>query len=402
MKLALAFSLGLNVALAMITWRNSKEQFRALQKPVTSPAVTQIRYEHTPISPPIELGAITNRFQWRMIESRNYEEYVRNLRAVGCPEKTVRDIIVAEVRKTYSARSASVPLATSFWSCGPERQAAERRRVQNQRDLDQESQTLLRHLLGSDLPAESQEEAEDLVEQAILRFLAGPLPDAVFEKVHLVLKQMSDIEQRSNDILLPSEKQQLWNLRQQSLASLQRFLSSAQYDELTRRFAASQLVDHEFRDFQVSGSELREIAGLYAGIYGLPLEAVAFSGNDEEGHTVEQKALFENSLLGFLGETRFAEYKRETDSEFQNIKAFIEQQSLSPEVAIKIYESKTLFDEHSRHLKQAGILSASEIENELQQAQRSMRSAVQQLLGGKSFELYVRQQGGWVTNSTRP
>src|SRR5262245_22753501 len=127
MKLVLGFSLGLNVVLAMITWRNWQEQFRTLQKSVATPVLTRIHYENPPIPPAVELGIITNRFQWGMIESTNYEEYVRNLRAVGCPEKTVRDIILAEVRKTYLARRGSILLTTSFWSCGVERQAAERR-----------------------------------------------------------------------------------------------------------------------------------------------------------------------------------------------------------------------------------------------------------------------------------
>ena len=34
---------------------------------------------------------------WRQLESSDYRQYIANLRAVGCPEKTIRDIIVAEV-----------------------------------------------------------------------------------------------------------------------------------------------------------------------------------------------------------------------------------------------------------------------------------------------------------------
>ena len=34
---------------------------------------------------------------WRQVESSDYRQYIANLRAAGCPEKTIRDIIVAEV-----------------------------------------------------------------------------------------------------------------------------------------------------------------------------------------------------------------------------------------------------------------------------------------------------------------
>lgn len=35
-------------------------------------------------------------FQWSQLESANYATYISNLRAVGCPEQTVRDIITAD------------------------------------------------------------------------------------------------------------------------------------------------------------------------------------------------------------------------------------------------------------------------------------------------------------------
>src|SRR6476661_5914279 len=35
-------------------------------------------------------------FSWTRIESDDYHQYVSNLQAVSCPERTIRDIIVAE------------------------------------------------------------------------------------------------------------------------------------------------------------------------------------------------------------------------------------------------------------------------------------------------------------------
>src|SRR6058998_1022584 len=40
---------------------------------------------------------LTNRWlNWRAIESTNYAIYIDNLRSVGCPEETVRDIIITD------------------------------------------------------------------------------------------------------------------------------------------------------------------------------------------------------------------------------------------------------------------------------------------------------------------
>ena len=104
-----------------------------------------------------------------------------------------------------------------------------------------------------------------------------------------------------------------------------------------------------------------------------------------------------------MGQTRYADYKRDTDSDFKNMKALTEQQALPQETAVKIYEIKTLLDSECQRLREDALLSPYERAAHLQEIQDSTRSGLQQLLGDKSFELYVRQYGGgWVTNSFRP
>ncbi len=407
MKLVLALSVALNVVLAMTAARGWEKHSLRPQRSVASAQIPP-QHEHRPGAPASQLDPVTNRFDWRMIESSDYEKYVANLRAIGCPEKTVRDIIVAEVQKTFGAKSAAVPLDVKFWSCGPERQAAERSREERRGELRAESRAILERLLGVDYGTQVGERSDDLEMQAILRFVFGPLPDQVIERVSLALERGSslgrEIQDRSKGIMLPVEKEQLSKLRQQTLASVQQLLSSEQSDELTRRFATLRLLDHGFGDFQVSAGELRQIAGLYVSVFGAPLaEAFDFPHDEEEEGKAAPKELFEKKLQDFLGQTRYADYKRDTDSDFKNMKALTEQQALPHETAVKIYEIKTLLDSECQRLREDALLSPYERAAHLQEVQDSTRSGLQQLLGDKSFELYVRQYGGsWVTNSLRP
>src|SRR6266481_4686092 len=39
------------------------------------------------------------RLSWSNIESTNYQTYIANLRGIGCPEETVRDIIITDISK---------------------------------------------------------------------------------------------------------------------------------------------------------------------------------------------------------------------------------------------------------------------------------------------------------------
>src|SRR5262245_35343538 len=53
------------------------------------------------------LAALASRtYDWRSLESTNYALYIQNLRIFGCPEETIRDIIITDVAKNYARRRA--------------------------------------------------------------------------------------------------------------------------------------------------------------------------------------------------------------------------------------------------------------------------------------------------------
>ena len=60
-------------------------------------------------------------FHWSQIESADYRTYIANLRAIGCPEQTIRDIITADVDSLYAARRQPLEakLAASTFVGGP-------------------------------------------------------------------------------------------------------------------------------------------------------------------------------------------------------------------------------------------------------------------------------------------
>src|ERR1700742_2319118 len=68
--------------------------------------------EEAPPESPGYIGTITRtnvvvrheNFTWEQITSTNYLEFVKNLRAIGCPEQTVRDIVTSEINRVYARR----------------------------------------------------------------------------------------------------------------------------------------------------------------------------------------------------------------------------------------------------------------------------------------------------------
>src|SRR5689334_5146891 len=50
---------------------------------------------------------VTNDFRWAQLESEDYRAYVARLRSIGCPEQTIRDIIIADLDKVLAPKVAS-------------------------------------------------------------------------------------------------------------------------------------------------------------------------------------------------------------------------------------------------------------------------------------------------------
>ena len=60
-------------------------------------------------------------FDWRQVESDDYKQYILNLRAIGCPEKTVREIIQADVNDLFASRIAAITHTNQYryWTSEP-------------------------------------------------------------------------------------------------------------------------------------------------------------------------------------------------------------------------------------------------------------------------------------------
>jgi hypothetical protein len=131
---------------------------------------------------------------WRTIESEDYLAYIRNLRATGCPEQTVRDIVSADVVQAYAAKRAAVVAAAyhdfKYWAAGDEK--AMRAAIQrDRRAVDEEMNGTLTDLLGNQvLPPETEREWSAAILDEKLDYLSPDKRDAV----RATLLRNADIE----------------------------------------------------------------------------------------------------------------------------------------------------------------------------------------------------------------
>src|SRR5688572_14105529 len=60
-------------------------------------------------------------FSWQEVESADYATYIENLRGLGMPENTIRDIIIADVDQLFvrRRREAEVEQDMEWWRAQP-------------------------------------------------------------------------------------------------------------------------------------------------------------------------------------------------------------------------------------------------------------------------------------------
>lgn len=254
-------------------------------------------------------------FTWQEIESEDYPTYIANLRDIGCPEQTVRDIIVADVNALYARRRA-IEILTPFqqwWRSSPDVNVA-RTAARKIRELDEERISLLASLLGTnwetgDMLSLPRPSREGLV-------LDGPQLGALPTEVKEALQEISRrSEDRMKDYLAshkPPDPAEVARLRQQTREELAGALSPAQLEEFLLRYSqySSQLRSEfgSLRYFNVTPDEFRAV---FRSTDGIDQQIELLAGNDP--NTVRQRNILEQSredaIKDALGAKRYQEYR---------------------------------------------------------------------------------------------
>jgi len=123
MKTALKISILLNLSLlgCLVVWpiHQSKPVVgpAQLEAVATHPAAGETKQSPAPVPPPPR----PKPFHWDQLYDQDYHLYVKNLRAIGCPEPAVRAIVAADVHAAFQQRADELEkklsaLASASWS----------------------------------------------------------------------------------------------------------------------------------------------------------------------------------------------------------------------------------------------------------------------------------------------
>jgi hypothetical protein len=318
MKARLVFflSTALNVLLLLACWFRFH---RPLQPVLTSIPTSSIRPESPPVAQAVKTNTIvvTNApvlLDWRAVESEDYKKYIANLRAIGCPEKTIRDIIVADVNELYRNRFLQTFPATNrveYWKPGDAlAHLIDEEHVAKLQEFGKEKRELITALLGSDYSGDVELTSiqTEVFMERLLDFLTAEKRTAMKElenkytaKFLTTFKDsVRGDNQSSKDVLAAKDEDAL-----KILTPAEKF----EYD--LRRSNDSMCLRVALGDFELNEQEFRAVFPLmkkFISDAGLPsLMAVVRGTGDPREQTLGARSELERTLKATLGENRFAQ-----------------------------------------------------------------------------------------------
>ena len=334
-------SLGVNIVLAAVWWSATRQQAAGLANAAAALANTS--------TVPAKTNVVVRRqyFSWQEVESADFPTYVANLRQIGCPEQTIRDIIIAEVNALYS-RKRAVELVTpeqQWWRSEPDTNVL-RAAVEKIRELEEQRRALLTGLLGAAW------ETGDLV--SIPRpsrpgvVLDGPILGALSAETKQALQNVSLRSQDRMQAYLDAQRSagkepdpaELARLRQQTREDLARLLSPPDLEEYLLRYSQNANdLRTEFGQLRFFNPTPDEFRAIFRATDALDQRIQLLADAKDASSLEARKALEnqrENAIKVALGAKRYEEYRALHDPVYRDAVAAAEEAG-TPEAARAIY-----------------------------------------------------------------
>jgi hypothetical protein len=345
----------------------------------------------------------TNQFHWSQLESTDYRQYIANLRAVGCPETTLRDIIVTDVMRLYAARRGKFfqnghPF--KYWETDEKRKLKETQIEERDAQLaliDKELPAVLRELLGINYERELDKYFVDAGEED--RRLAF-LPDDKRARVLALRDQQEGLREKVlwgvvDGKPTPEQTAQLRQIDQDHEAALAGLLTPDEKYEFD--LTSSPTADRMRKDligFNPSEAEFREIFTREQA-----LDAAYAYADTNDPAVMAAKAADEQQtraeIEAALGPDRAAQFEQAGNPDYQNLTILAERFDLPDGVAQTMLDMRQSVEDARRQLLSNPALTDQQRATALQAVQAATEQAARETLGDKAYAEYARG-AAWV------
>lgn len=392
LRVILLVSLGLNIAFALLWLSSYRKPFGSIAQNSLTPAVSNATLS-------VKTNVVVRRqyFTWQEIESEDYPTYIANLRAIGSPESTIRDIIVAEVNALYDRKRAMEILTPEqqWWRSEPNRESGQTS-LSQLAALEVERRSLLTHLLGPNWEAPDNSQLDDLRLP-----LDGPVLGALSPEVKQSVRSIAAGSANRLQTYLNSQQEEgkapdpaeIARLRQETRASLAQILPPLQMEEYLLRYSqTAQSLRVELQGFNMSPDEFRSLFRERDAID--QQIALHHSGADSasakrRGDLEQQR---EAALKQGLGPERYQLYKYNQDPAFRQAQASAQEIGAPPETVLPLYQIDQATEIERQRIRNDGALTLEQRAAAVAQMLAHQQESLRKILGKDGYDRYVKQR----------
>ncbi len=376
-----------------------------------------LRTRKVVVESPLQVLTVTAPFHWSGVESADYRVYMANLRAIGCPERTVREIIVADVDQLFLERVRELfyPLNNRVWWLLANQDQAKELGDRVEKDWDalmDQRKAVLKELISREEPYARDEAEAEIREHArwahTLDFLSPEKQDQVLtvrkttetairelwvaDQQHqkLTKEERADRQRQQRELEAGRDQQLSALLTPEELAEYQ--LRTSQGAEVRQRLSRIEFSEDEIRAIARLNNERRQLEGQVSG-----------DNPESRQRKMEVARQTDAQLKETLGATRYADYVRASDGRFEQISQVTERFGLPEATAVSVYDLQLEAQARAAQVRSDSALPAEESQA-LQQAIRDeTERSLKATLGDKVFATLERRGGaGWLAGLTKP
>lgn len=422
-RVVLILSLGLNVLFAVLAWK-------ARSRPAPEAGLVSAAAEQVAVEPVVRV--ITNEVlvtqtaptpelvwpTWNELASADWGEFRTNLLVVGCPSETVREILLAALRRERYAERQPILAAVNpiFWDevawhgfepkTGPLKEALEKLE-----ELDQKHNALEQAVLAG--LSQGNEAEERLRQQQDWEQQFGHLePEARERAIELLeayeRKREEFMAQHRDERgrLSPEEQSALKQVEEERRRALEELMGPEAATEWRLRAGGHAAWAANLRGLEVSPEESKQIAEWKAD-YADHLKSLPESEQSVDERFLARYGLpnniispeaesLNNRIHELLGDERYAIMQQANDRNYVQLYDLAERFELPPQAVTEAMQMRRDAEAAGEQIRANQQLTAAQRRDALQAIQRESQQAFEQLLGPEAYYTYQRHGGEWL------
>jgi hypothetical protein len=402
-------SLLLNATLAAAIIFSLRKSLPPAQAPVAAaPASSMI-----PASSPAESSPSPGLpFQWSQIASKDLKIYRDNLRDIGCPELTVREIIRAVINENFRVRRRDIlaSFQDHYWDMVLRRELVRRQWLprtewgQALTSLAAERQQLISDVLGPDaLTTEAGRQAQQADWEQKFSRLSPEKRARMIELQQKYQQQLAEwaatLGSRADGAPTPEDEAARQKLQQDFDDAEKQLLTPQELAELHLRESDVANWAASLPGFNPNEDEWRSLTQLRSQ-FEASQNALADPYLTDEQRTARQNELqsnFVNSVQEALGPDRFAQYQLANNDQYQALHNVTQRYGLPDSVAAQGLNVQQTAQAEADQVRANSNLSPEDQQAALNVIQQETEQALSQILGVKVLSTYKEYGGDWIT-----